>query len=42
MDQQDQSPDFGRFDLNEIAKSFPETAETLLLDTYLTRAYASQ
>lgn len=27
---------FGRFDLNKIAKSFPETAKTLLLDTYLT------
>jgi mannose-6-phosphate isomerase-like protein (cupin superfamily) len=27
---------FGRFDINEIAKSFPPTAETLLLDTYLT------
>jgi len=27
---------FGRFNLNEVAKSFPPTAETLLLDTYLT------
>ena len=27
---------FQRFDVNEVAKSFPETAETLLLDTYLT------
>jgi len=27
---------FGRFNLHEIAQSFPETAETLLLDTYLT------
>ena len=26
---------FGRFDLNEIAHAFPETAETLLLDRYL-------
>jgi len=25
-----------RFDLNEIAKSFPPSADTLLLDTYLT------
>ena len=41
MDQQDQSPDFGRFDLNEIAKSFPETAETLLVDTYLTNEQAA-
>ncbi len=36
MDQQEKSPDFARFDLNEVAKSFPETATTLLLDTYLT------
>jgi quercetin dioxygenase-like cupin family protein len=36
MDQQDKKPTFGRFDLNEIARSFPQTAETLLLDTYLT------
>ena len=27
---------FGRFNLHEIAQSFPETADTLLLDTYLT------
>jgi mannose-6-phosphate isomerase-like protein (cupin superfamily) len=27
---------FGRFNLHEIARSFPETSETLLLDTYLT------
>ena len=27
---------FGRFNLHEIARSFPETADTLLLDTYLT------
>jgi mannose-6-phosphate isomerase-like protein (cupin superfamily) len=27
---------FQRFNLNEVARSFPETAETLLLDTYLT------
>ena len=25
----------GRFDINEIARSFPETAETMLLDKYL-------
>ncbi|MGA9718082.1 MAG: cupin domain-containing protein [Acidobacteriaceae bacterium] len=29
-------PSFGRFHLHQIAQSFPETAETLLLDTYLT------
>ena len=27
---------YQRFDLNQIARTFPETAETLLLDTYLT------
>jgi mannose-6-phosphate isomerase-like protein (cupin superfamily) len=27
---------YQRFDLNEIARTFPDTAETLLLDTYLT------
>lgn len=26
----------GRFDLNKIASAFPETADKLLLDTYLT------
>src|ERR1700688_803586 len=41
MDQQGQNPRFGRFDLNEIAKSFPATAETLLLDTYLTNEEAA-
>ena len=27
---------FGRFNLNEIASSFPEAAESMLLDVYLT------
>jgi len=27
---------YQRFDLNQIARTFPDTAETLLLDTYLT------
>jgi mannose-6-phosphate isomerase-like protein (cupin superfamily) len=27
---------FQRFHVNEVARSFPDTAETLLLDTYLT------
>ena len=31
-----ENPSFQRFNLNEVARSFPETAETLLLDTYLT------
>ena len=28
--------DYERFKPSEIARSFPETAETLLMDTYLT------
>jgi quercetin dioxygenase-like cupin family protein len=36
VDQQHENRRFGRFDLNEIAAAFPATAETLLLDTYLT------
>ena len=27
---------YRRFDLNQVARTFPETADTLLLDTYLT------
>ncbi|GBQ62097.1 hypothetical protein AA103196_0222 [Ameyamaea chiangmaiensis NBRC 103196] len=30
------NPQGGRFDLNAIAASFPDTADTMLLDTYLT------
>jgi mannose-6-phosphate isomerase-like protein (cupin superfamily) len=41
MDQQHDSHGFGRFDLNEIATSFPATAETLLIDTYLTNEDAA-
>jgi hypothetical protein len=29
-------PDFGPFDVNAIANGFPDTADTLLLDCYLT------
>ena len=36
MKQHENSSGSGRFDLYEIAKSFPETADTLLLDKYLT------
>jgi hypothetical protein len=36
MKQYEDSSGSGRFDLYEIAKSFPETADTLLLDKYLT------
>lgn len=36
MGQKENGRVFGRFDLFEIAKSFPETAETLLVDKYLT------
>jgi len=32
---------FGRFDVNEIAESFPETSDTLLIDTYLTNEVAA-
>jgi mannose-6-phosphate isomerase-like protein (cupin superfamily) len=32
---------YQRFDLNEIARSFPDTAETMLLDTYLTNEEAA-
>jgi mannose-6-phosphate isomerase-like protein (cupin superfamily) len=35
MDQQG-TPEYGRFDVNAIANGFPDTAETLLLDSYLT------
>ena len=30
-----EKPSFGRFRVGEVARSFPETAETLLLDKYL-------
>lgn len=33
--------DFARFDIGAIAKSFPATAETLLLDTYLSNEEAA-
>jgi hypothetical protein len=35
VEQQENSRESGWFDLDQIAKSFPETADTLLLDTYL-------
>ncbi|MGO9674487.1 MAG: cupin domain-containing protein [Methylocella sp.] len=41
MNKQSNSPDCARFDLNEIARSFPQTAQTLLLDTYLTNEPAA-
>jgi len=41
MDQQDKSPDFARFDLKAIADAFPPTADSLLLDTYLTNEAAA-
>jgi mannose-6-phosphate isomerase-like protein (cupin superfamily) len=34
-------PSFHRFRLDAIARAFPETAETLLLDTYLTNEDAA-
>jgi mannose-6-phosphate isomerase-like protein (cupin superfamily) len=41
VDQQHKDHSFGHFDLNEIAAAFPATAETLLLDTYLTNEDAA-
>jgi quercetin dioxygenase-like cupin family protein len=41
VDQQHEDHSFGHFDLNEIAAAFPATAETLLLDTYLTNEDAA-
>jgi len=41
MDQQDKSPDFARFDLKAIADAFPPSADSLLLDTYLTNEAAA-
>jgi mannose-6-phosphate isomerase-like protein (cupin superfamily) len=41
VDQQHEKHSFGRFDLNEMAAAFPATAETLLLDTYLTNEDAA-
>ena len=32
---------FGRFDVNEIARSFPATSDTFLMDTYLTKEEAA-
>jgi mannose-6-phosphate isomerase-like protein (cupin superfamily) len=34
-------PSFQRFNLSQIAEAFPDTAETLLLDTYLTNEEAA-
>jgi mannose-6-phosphate isomerase-like protein (cupin superfamily) len=36
-----QTQDFNRFKPHEIARTFPDTAETLLLDTYLTNEAAA-
>jgi mannose-6-phosphate isomerase-like protein (cupin superfamily) len=41
MEQQEEAPDFGRFDVKAIANGFPDTAKTLLLDTYLTDEQAA-
>jgi quercetin dioxygenase-like cupin family protein len=41
VDQQHEKHSFGRFDLNKIAAAFPATAETLLLDRYLTNEDAA-
>jgi hypothetical protein len=39
--QSTENRDSARFDLRAIARSFPETAQTLLLDTYLTNEPAA-
>jgi mannose-6-phosphate isomerase-like protein (cupin superfamily) len=41
MRKQERIPDFNRFDVFEIASKFPDTADTLLLDTYLTNEEAA-
>ncbi len=41
MNKQSNAVDFACFDLDEIARSFPETAQTMLLDTYLTNEPAA-
>src|SRR5271165_1687914 len=41
MDPQADSRSSARFDINEIARSFPDKAQTLLLDTYLTNEPAA-
>ncbi|MFC7396852.1 cupin domain-containing protein [Chelatococcus sp. GCM10030263] len=41
MTMNSRTSDFGRFDINEIASSFPPQADTLLLDTYLTNGEAA-
>ena len=38
---QSESRSSARFDINEIARSFPDMADTLLLDTYLTNETAA-
>jgi mannose-6-phosphate isomerase-like protein (cupin superfamily) len=41
MSTESTTSDFGRFDVNAIASSFPPEADTLLLDTYLTNEEAA-
>jgi len=41
MSQQPNDPTFGCFNIHEIARSFPESSDSLLLDTYLTRDAAA-
>jgi mannose-6-phosphate isomerase-like protein (cupin superfamily) len=41
MGRQERTPDFNRFDVFEIANKSPDTADTLLLDTYLTNEEAA-
>ena len=41
MDPQDDSRRSRQFDIDQIARSFPDSADTLLLDTYLTNEAAA-
>jgi hypothetical protein len=41
MGEQERTADFNRFDVFEIASKFPDTADTMLLDTYLTNEEAA-
>jgi mannose-6-phosphate isomerase-like protein (cupin superfamily) len=41
MGKKERTSDFSRFDVFEIAKKFPDTADTMLLDTYLTNEEAA-
>ncbi|MBN9248659.1 MAG: cupin domain-containing protein [Hyphomicrobium sp.] len=41
MEEKSRQPSFGRFDIGEVAASFPDSAATLLVDRYLTNRDAA-